>query len=298
MKYNFILIGLLFSIGLFGQKNEYPNVSDLEGNGAIERVTLLKFRIPYGSNDLVLNDTCSYKFDSKGRIVLSKFGYISFPSVMIDSLVYDSKGNLIESYRFRPDRKTLESKYIMDFDAENNLISKKLFDGEDGVLSTYSLTKNTNDYKGYTKTFNDGSVRLSEHWYNQEGLKTKQIVSIKDSIIFNEMYEYTSSDKYKEIKHLDSEGNIVARTSFDYDAQGNRLIELKTKETNDELEYKYEYTYDKFNNKLTEKNSFPNGKMHEFKSEYFYDSKGNWIKQIAYRGDKKSDVYERKIEYR
>lgn len=293
-----IISGLIFPICLFGQKNENPFLSDLEGKRSIKEVMLSSFRIPYGSENIVLNDTCSYKFDSEGRIILSVLGYISFPSVLIDSLVYDSKGNLIESYRFRPDRKTLESKYLMVYDLNKNLIKKLLFDEEESVLSTDTLTKQTSDYKKYTKTYKGGYVRTSEYYYNPEGLKTKLIVSDKDSIILNEIYEYGSNDKYAKIKNLNSKGVIVSITTFEYDSKGNLLIEFKKNIQTGEIEYKYVYTYDTFGNRLTEKNSFPNGNVHEFKFEYLYDSKGNWIKQTVYRSGKKSDIYERQIKYK
>jgi hypothetical protein len=294
MKHSILIIGLIISLNLSGQKNTYPFVSDLEGKSNVEKVTLFKYRIVYDSDEFILNDSCEYFFDPKGRIFFSNYSNVK----LIDSLVYDTNGNLIESYRYRPDKNTLESKYLMKYNISNILVEKKLFDGDGNILCTHSLSKESKNYKNYSKIFNDGRQWVNEYYYNNENFKVKFTITENDSITHFESYEYDNKDQLAAIQHHNHKGEIIAITSYVYDDQGNILIESMRNIVTGKIDHKYESTYDLQNNKLSDKNSFISGNIHTFKYEYKYDENGNWIEQTVYRGSKKSDIYERQIQYR
>ena len=209
---------------------------------------------------------------------------------------YDDYGVLVK-YTLHDSDGILEDIY----DEDGNVVKETSY-GNDGNLE-YWGEANYNSAGDVTKSvvyYSDGSIRrVEEHTYDSKGNLTKVYVHDEEQEIddWTEMtYVYDENDNETEVITYDSSGEIQ-RTEKSYNSDGN-LINSISYDSQGIISIWHEYDYDANGNRNIEIYKDSDGKILsqiEYENEkevktVFYNSDGSVNDQIEYSYDEEGDV--------
>lgn len=170
---------------------------------------------------------------------------------------------------------TPESKTF--FDEKGNIEWTELYSEYDGELIRKFITKikdeNTSEIYGYdekgeiisTSVQNKLDNKLESIWYNKEGITFA---------VYVDVYENDRLIKQNAKDFKDDEVVSESNSTFEYDENGNLVIQKIISSYADKITYKYEYLA--------------------------FDEHNNWIKRLAFDIDKGKDsaeIFTQEIEY-
>lgn len=231
---------------------------------------------------------------------------------------FNQDGNISRWTRFRNGEKEESGRFEYDlkhnrtlrikFDAVDEELYRNLIDYQyDGDLILEKLSRNP-DSEGYSKTI---------YHYDQASNLIEEKFFIDEELIDWKQYEYNEKNQKIGFSQLNSQGDLLFKTVYTYDAQGY-LIEDKSLSNNGHVNIGKSYEYDAYGYLLKERTYSPyhqdsrhynskgdlileeNEKEAEvYKSEYQYqyDEKGNWIERKKYKDGIYTFTTKREIIY-
>lgn len=229
-------------------------------------------------NDSIVEIPNSYivvHFDRKGRISKRQtFNPDGTPNSGISKYKYDKFGNELE---------------IINYGIDDSFIQNRVsIRNKYGVLlKSYVIAK-------------DGHKHLERNYAFDEKLRTSKAYTIKgDSMNIHNIAKYNRKWKSVEGLKLDSLGNIIVKTTYWHDNQGNTI---KTVWQNFESGFTW-VIHQEYNDrnevlntlKITKYENGQPDKIDSTRYDYLRDTYGNWIKRTLY--DNGIPVYSAKSEF-
>lgn len=259
--------------------------------------------------------------------VENKFGEIFKDDISEEGnylALFDAKGNLISITDFDEDG-DVNSKMVYEYDAKNRVTKQIEYDWKGRVDFSLELLYQ-GEYIIKEKFIRDYGVWLLE--YKRNGVEIQEnVLMVNSELVEKRKYLESTKARWLYVAY-DGTGKEIRTVQCDFDKKGNILKETISRGNEVEVT---SYLYNKagfvteisttscksearYNEKNlpvyikgglfyhnTEVHLIPNSNHEEdiYYFEYEYDDKGNWIKQIVYKGEMK-DPYtlsERVISY-
>ena len=106
------------------------------------------------------------------------------------------------------------------------------------------------------------------------------------------------SGKTQKFVNFNSEGKVIEKHEYGYDASGNMILDTTYTE-NDSMCCIRRFVYDRRGNEVFIVVYYPNGDFFDYENfEYEYDERGNWVKRKIYYRGKLQYLVTREFEYR
>jgi hypothetical protein len=138
------------------------------------------------------------------------------------------------------------------------------------------------------KPVKDSLTRQYSNKYNVEGnISDGDILNMYGKTIGKSISKYDDKGTLLEIGLYKTDGSLISITKYKYNDQG-QMIE-QNGYSDDKLTYAISYKYDSSGFKVEENSSFSANNSANQKLLFTYDSRGNEIKSVAMKDDKKSN---------
>ena len=176
---------------------------------------------------------------------------------------------------------------VTEYDKNGKVLSEREFNRNGGHLEATTYTYDTNGNL-LTKVFEKSGKTVSyvkKNYDNDGNLIEEYKGDSKDTLLLQQEYKYESGLLKKEIWYED-DGSVWEYYNYEYNDDG--LLQLKTKNGDDDYEYRrwiYEYDENGILSSVTDE-------MYNHKQISFYDEQGNVVRSDYYTADDKlSAIY-------
>jgi hypothetical protein len=216
-----------------------------------------------------------------------------------DFVVFSKKGFIIErkNYEtyFKWHYKMGENEYTIYENDKNNKetrIEKCIFNKNGDKIQSLNYGSDENQYHEKTYRYNKEGKLIQENHYDAEGNLEHYTYHEYDGCINVKMVkEYMFGEEY-----LITRYRYNLNDDFTEDVVEKQIIYMD--DSNNSKSYSIKYKYDKDRNVINEQwlDEFQ-FITNNYSLSWFFDTHNNWVKKVAYKGDKEIWFEERKIEY-
>lgn len=215
--------------------------------------------------------------------------------VCLDSVVFDSRGNLQDKYRRNNGKYTWFSYY---FDVNGYSLGWNEYD-KNNVLTARTAYLNDNNGNCIERTayINGHMTKRESSRYENNRLVEEQSYDDNGSMTEKRVLKYDNQGNNTETEFYGRDGEIYQKYIYKYDAKGNR-VEWRFYDADEFLVALTTYYYDEHDN-LIEESSFNYDEHLNWKHTYIYeyDEEDNWVRKTVYRNGTPYQVIEREIAF-
>lgn len=213
----------------------------------------------------------------------------------LDSITFDSRGNLQDKYRKQNGKLTWFSYY---FDVNGYSLGWNEYANATALTArTAYLNDNNGNCVERTNFINGKMSKRETSRYENNRLVEEQNYDDNGSMTEKRVFKYDGQGNNTETEFYGRDGNMYQKYIYKYDNKGNK-VEWRFYDADEFLVALTTYYYDEHNN-LVEESSFNYDEHLNWKHSfvYEYDEDDNWVRKTMYRNGTPYQVIEREIAF-